>query len=198
MSIDFFFEKMRNIFIFTFFGFLVYACHSQKKSKQKINKGYSITFDEPLYNCKITPNEFVASYKGADFINGADIAHQLSNFVADTLGKHLKSEFKKGLYRKVDFDKTEIQTLKFHPDSVYYTIKMPLKNVSVCDAYTCIDHRGSWISLVEKTDSDLNEFLSKISVEPNHKEEVKLFTTEFGLYEYWIQYRHPILQKDCR
>jgi hypothetical protein len=75
---------------------------------------------------------------------------------------------------------------------------MPLKNVSACEAFTCIDHRGSWISLVRKTDSDLKEFVSKISVEPNHKEEIKLFTTDFGLYEYWVQYRHPILQKDCK
>jgi hypothetical protein len=75
---------------------------------------------------------------------------------------------------------------------------MPLLSVDACDAFTCIDHRGSWISLIKKTDADLNEFIAKISVNPNHKEEVKLFTTEFGLYEYWVQFRHPILQENCK
>lgn len=191
-------KKMKNILLFGFLVFLFFACQGQTKSKQKISKKSKIGIDKPIYHCVISQNEFFASYKGADFINGEDIGHQLSNFVADSLGKYLKSEYQKGAYKKVDFKETIIQTLKYHPDSVYYTIKMPLKIVSACDAFTCIDHRGSWISLVKKTDSDLKDFISKISIDPNHKREVKLFTTDFGLYEYWIQYRHPILQKECK
>jgi hypothetical protein len=188
---------MNNLKHIFFFGLLIYSCQGQTKSKPSV-KDTIIKPKKSIYQCEISQNEFFASYKGADFVNGDDIAHQLSNFVADTLGKHLKSEYKKGNYKKVDLKETEILTLKYHPDSVYYTIKMPLKNVSACEAFTCIDHRGSWISLVKKTDSDLKEFVSKISVEPNHKEEIKLFTTDFGLYEYWVQFRHPILQKDCK
>lgn len=198
MRIKAYFRKMRALFILSFLGFLMQACHSQTKNQNNFSKKPTIGLDKSLYHCQITNNEFFASYKGADFIGGEDIGHQLSNFVADSLGKYLKSEYQKGAYKKVDFKETVIQTLKYHPDSVYYTIKMPLKNVSACDAYTCIDHRGSWISLVRKTDSDLKEFISKISIEPNHKEEVQLFTTEFGLYEYWVQFRHPILQKNCK
>jgi hypothetical protein len=187
---------MQIIIFLTLFTLICSCSESQNRTELSHIKLQNIT--EPIYHSKISSNEFFASYKGPDFINGADIGHQLSNFVADTLGKHLKSEYKKGNYKKVDLKETEILTLKYHPDSVYYTIKMPLKNVSACEAFTCIDHRGSWISLVKKTDSDLKEFVSKISVEPNHKEEIKLFTTDFGLYEYWVQFRHPILQKDCK
>jgi hypothetical protein len=107
-------------------------------------------------------------------------------------------EYKNGRFKKIDFNKTIIKTEKYHPDSVYYTIKMPFLSVTECEAFTCIDHRGSWISLVRKTDSDLKDFVEKISIEPNHKEEIKLFKTDFGLYEYWVQFRHPVLQKDCK
>ena len=167
---------------------------SKKPDKQEFLKKKTIQ----LYTAKITQKEFFASYKGADFVDGDDIAHQLSNFVADTLGKHLKMEYKNGRFKKIDFNKTIIKTEKYHPDSVYYTIKMPFLSVTECEAFTCIDHRGSWISLVRKTDSDLKDFVEKISIEPNHKEEIKLFKTDFGLYEYWVQFRHPVLQKDCK
>jgi hypothetical protein len=179
------------------FGFFLFSCKSQtepKKTSEEPQKNLS----KKVYTAKITQKEFFASYKGADFVEGDDIAHQLSNFVADTLGKHLKMEYKNGRFKKIDFDKTIIKTEKYHPDSVYYTIKMPFISVTACEAYTCIDHRGSWISLVRKTDSDLKDFVEKISIEPNHKEEIKLFKTDFGLYEYWVQYRHPVLQKDCK
>jgi hypothetical protein len=188
---------MYNLKHLFFFSLLIYSCQGLTKSKPLV-KHKIVKPKKSIYYCKIRPNEFFASYKGADFVNGDDIAHQLSNFVADTLGKHLKSEFINGQFKKVDFNNTIIETFKFHPDSVYYTIKMPLINVSKCDAFTCIDHRGSWISLVKKTDSDLKEFVSKISSNPNHQEEIKLFTTEFGLYEYWVQFRHPIIQEDCK
>lgn len=188
---------MKNFKLLVFYGLVLCSCQGQTESikHEVVNK---IKSEKPIYFCKIKSNLFFASYRGADFVNGDDIAHQLSNFVADTLGKHLKSEYNKKQYKKIDFKNTVIETLKYHPDSVYYTIKMPLLNVSVCEAYTCIDHRGSWISLVKKTDSDLKEFIEKISVNANHKEEIKLFITEFGLYEYWVQFRHPILQENCK
>ena len=190
-------KKMKNLKTIVFFALLICSCQGQTTEPKKLNNVRTVKYEKPIYKCKISPNEFFASYKGADFVNGDDIGHQLSNFVADTLGKHLKSEFNRGKCKKVDFSTTKIETHKYHPDSVYYTIKMPLKRVSACDAFTCIDHRGSWISLVKKTDTDLKEFIEKISLNRNHKQEIKLFTTDFGLYEYWIQYRHPILQEDC-
>jgi hypothetical protein len=188
---------MKNIKLLIFSGLVLSSCQGQTDSI-KHQKKIEAKTEKPIYCCKIKSNEFFASYKGADFVDGDDIAHQLSNFVADTLGKHLKIEYKNGRFKKIDFNKTIIKTEKYHPDSVYYTIKMPLKRVLACDAYTCIDHRGSWISLVRKTDSDLKDFVEKISIAPNHKEEIKLFKTDFGLYEYWVQFRHPALQKDCK
>jgi hypothetical protein len=187
---------MRIIYFLIFITLISSCSESQNRTELSHIKLQNKT--EHIYHSRISSNEFFASYKGADFVDGDDIAHQLSNFVADSLGKHLKSEFKKGKYKKVDFKNTIIETYKYHPDSVYYTVKMPLLSVDACEAFTCIDHRGSWISLIKKTDADLNEFIAKISVNPNHKEEVKLFTTEFGLYEYWVQFRHPILQENCK
>jgi hypothetical protein len=187
---------MRIIYFLIFITLISSCSESQNRTELSHFKLQNKT--EHIYHSRISSNEFFASYKGADFVDGDDIAHQLSNFVADSLGKHLKSEFKKGKYKKVDFKNTIIETYKYHPDSVYYSVKMPLLRVDACEAFTCVDHRGSWISLIKKTDADLNEFIAKISVNPNHKEEVKLFTTEFGLYEYWVQFRHPILQENCK
>jgi hypothetical protein len=188
---------MKTFRLLIIYGLVLTACQGQTDSISQKKKIEAIP-EKPIYFCKIKSNEFFASYRGADFVNGDDIAHQLSNFVADTLGKHLKIEYNKKQFKKVDFPNTKIETLKYHPDSVYYTIKMPLLKVSACEAFTCIDHRGSWISLVKKTDSDLKDFIEKISVNPNHKDEIKLFITEFGLYEYWVQFRHPKIQGDCK
>jgi hypothetical protein len=189
--------EMRKYRVFALFGLLICSCNGQTESI-KLNSTLKVVSKKSVYYSRITSDQFFASYKGPDFQNGEDIAHQLSNFVADTLGKHLKSEFNKNQFKKIDFENTKIETLKYHPDSVYYTIQMPLISVSRCDAYTCIDHRGSWASWTKKTDSDLQKFITKISCYPNHKEEIKLFRTEFGLYEYWVQFRHPILQSDCK
>jgi hypothetical protein len=170
-------------------------------STNKTKKNIKISSPKPIqsiYQIKISSNEFVASYTGPDFANGEDIAHQLSNFVADTLGKYLKAEYKKGAYKKIDFEKTKIQTLKNHPDSVYFTIQMPLLNASNCEAFTCVDHRGSWVHNTKKTDNDLKDFLASIRKVENHKEEIKLFQTTSGYYEYWVQFRHPIIQETCK
>ena len=75
---------------------------------------------------------------------------------------------------------------------------MPFQNVTACDAFTCIDHRGSWVLNRRKTDSDLKEFLFSIQTTPNHKEEIKLFQTDSGLYEYWVQFRSTELQRNCK
>ncbi len=193
-------SKQNPLLLFTFSIALVsvIASCANKPKQKKIIKTVKIERLQPIYNVKITSKNFYASYKGPDFVNGNDIAHQLSNFVADTLGKYLKAEYRKGQFKKIDFDKTIIKTLKNHPDSVFYTINMPFKNVSSCEAYTCIDHRGSWVNNKRKTDNDLKEFVLSIQTSPNHKEEIKLFKTNSGLYEYWVQFRSTDLQKKCK
>lgn len=177
--------------------FIIVSCTYKSKEKAIIKKE-RIAASQSTYYVKITSKNFYASYKGPDFVNGDDIAHQLSNFVADTLGKYLKSEFKKGKFKKLDFEKTIINTVKNHPDSVFYNLNMPFQNVSSCDAYTCIDHRGSWVNNKRKTDNDLKEFVLSIQTSPNQKEEIKLFQTDIGLYEYWVQFRCTELQGNCK
>lgn len=193
-------SKQNPLILFTFSIALISAMAScaNKPKQKKIIKTEKIARAQPIYSVKITSKNFYASYKGPDFVNGDDIAHQLSNFVADTLGKYLKSEFRDGKFKKLDFDKTIIKTLKNHPDTVFYTVNMPFQNVSSCEAYTCIDHRGSWVNNKRKTDNDLKEFILSIQTSPNHKEEIKLFQTNSGLYEYWVQFRSTDLQKKCK
>ena len=52
-------------------------------------------------------DECRGKYEGAEFINGSDIAHQLSNKMSEAVGNKLKKLFNKGEYSKVDFDKIE-------------------------------------------------------------------------------------------
>jgi hypothetical protein len=188
---------MKKYRIFALFGLLICSCKGQTQPIE-LNTTPKRVFEKSIYYSSITSDKFFASYRGADFVNRVDVAHRLSNYVADTLGKYLKMEYKLGNYKKIDFESTKIETNKYHPDSVFYTIEMPLISVSKCDAFTCIDHRGSWASRIKKTDSDLQEFITKISIHPSHKAEVKLFRTEFGLYEYWVQFRHPEIQSNCK
>ena len=89
---------MQLLYLLTFVTFISSCSRnvSKKPDKQEFLKKKTIQ----LYTAKITQKEFFASYKGADFVDGDDIAHQLSNFVADTLGKHLKMEYKNGRSKK--------------------------------------------------------------------------------------------------
>lgn len=187
----------RNLFVASLAIVLFLSC-TQVPKQYKSKSTVAPKEEQSIYKVKITKKDFFATYTGPDFLNGEDIAHQLSNFVADTLGKYLKAAFKKGNFKKIDFEKTKIETNKNHPDSVYYTIYMPFSSVTKCEAFTCIDHRGSWVRNTKKTDNDLHEFVTSISKSTNHKEEIKLFQTTTGYYEYWVQFRHPILQESCK
>ena len=77
------------------FTCIIIGC-TEKPKTQKQNTKTQFKTEEPVYKVKISSKQFFASYKGPDFVNGDDIAHQLSNFVADTLGKFLKAEYSKG------------------------------------------------------------------------------------------------------
>jgi formiminotetrahydrofolate cyclodeaminase len=50
------------------------------------------------------------SYKGLEFNEQGDIAHQFSNKVANVVGTYLKAKYREGLYLKIDLKNTKINT----------------------------------------------------------------------------------------
>lgn len=178
------------------FPILLFACtnpNTSKKSEQKLHYPTRQKSKE-IYSVRFEADTFYANYQGPDFYAGDDVAHQLSNYVADTLGKYLKEQFKTGKFKKIDFEKTVISIQSIGQDSSAYSIKMPMVKVDESQAMTCIDHRGSWVNNVQQIEFDLREFLAALKEQGYFGIEKKRFETESGLYEYWIQFKHPDLQ----
>jgi len=155
-------------------------------------------------SCKIENDKLIASYEGPEFLNDRDTAHLLSNLVANELGNHLKKEFSKKNYLKVDFKNTKIQT-KGNPQFRYpseeivnYTIEMPLLKVkNACDAFTGIEHRGTWAR--NDIETGFPEWIQKLKNQIAIGEiDSKLFKTPEGFKEYWVQFKHKNFQTDCK
>lgn len=152
----------------------------------------------------ITETELSASYYGPEFLDGIDTAHRLSNLVATELGKHLKSEFTKGNYLKVDFKNTIIKTegnpVFVYPSENYvnYQIKMPfIKVKNSCDAFTGVEHRGTWAKNDIQSEFPywINNLKAQIAV---GNPEYMFFQTPEGFMEYWVQFRHKNFQGNCK
>ncbi|MEW7278233.1 hypothetical protein ABW636_06530 [Aquimarina sp. 2201CG1-2-11] len=136
-------------------------------------------------------------YKGAEFVNGSDIAHQFSNKMSSAVGDKLKELFNKGKYSKVDFDNIIMTTRGMGSGNVIYYLKIPFIRVNTkCDAYTSFDHVGGWNHppALEARKRQLKRTLMS-----NHKLYISdLKTTPEGLQEYWIQWKNKITQSMCK
>lgn len=153
----------------------------------------SVINSEPI---KCTNNECYGQYEGAEFINGADIAHQFSNKMSAAVGDKLKELFMKGEYSKVDFDKIVMTTTGMGSRNVVYYLKIPFKRVDTkCEAYTSFDHVGGWNhspALTARKKQLSNALMS------NHQLDIsELKTTPEGLQEYWIQWKNKATQAMC-
>ena len=155
-------------------------------------------------SCKIENNQLLASYEGPEFLNDRDTAHLLSNLVANELGNHLKKEFSKKNYLKVDLKNTKIQT-KGNPQFRYpseeivkYTIEMPLLKVkNACDAFTGIEHRGTWAR--NDIETGFPEWIQKLKSQIAVGEiESEFFKTPEGFKEYWVLFKHRGYQGNCK
>ena len=155
-------------------------------------------------SCKIENDKLLASYEGPEFLNDRDTAHLLSNLVASELGAHLKKEFNKKNYLKVDFKNTKIQT-KGNPQFRYpseeivtYSIEMPLLKVkNACDAFTGIEHRGTWVR--NDIESGFQDWILKLKSQIAVGDiESQLFKTPEGFKEYWVQFKHKSFQGNCK
>ncbi len=143
-----------------------------------------------------TDNNCKGTYQGPEFVNGSDIAHQFSNTMSVKVGHQLKDLYRTGKYNKVDFNNIEMTTEGMGSGTVVYYLKIPFKKVSEkCEGYTAFDHVGGWNhapALAERK-KQLKGALMK-----GHQLNISsLKTTKEGLQEYWIQWKHKMVQKEC-
>ncbi|WP_299311968.1 hypothetical protein [uncultured Aquimarina sp.] len=142
-------------------------------------------------------NECKGQYKGAEFINGADIAHQFSNKMSAKVGDKLKELFKIGKYSKIDFDNIIMTTKGMGSGNVTYYLMIPFKRVNTkCEAYTSFDHVGGW-NHTPALESRKKQ-LKKVLIDNKELDISDLKTTPEGLEEYWIQWKNKIIQSICR
>lgn len=186
-----------NFLFIAVLGIGLNSCQA-KKNKQKSSqpKKEIKQVKYPNDSIRITKDTFFANYEGAEFNQDGDIAHQLSNRVADTLGKYLKAAFTKGDYLALDFDHTKITTEGLDlKGSVKYCIQFPFLHTNKRDAFTGIEHCGSWDN---ESDYSLNKKLQERLINLQKMSigsiKTKQFTTVEKFKEYWIQFKHKEYQ----
>ena len=159
------------------------------------------TFIEGFQNTrtklKCTHEGCQGRYKGPEFINGSDVAHQFSNKMSEAVGDALKEQYKDGNYVKVDFEQIKMTTKGMGSGKVTYVVSIPFISVAhKCGAYTSFDHVGGWnhTPALDRRKQELHDVLMK-----GHQLKIsELNTTPEGLQEYWIQWKNKILQSDCQ
>jgi len=136
------------------------------------------------------------TYKGKEFINGADVAYQFSNTMSAAVGDQLKALYAAGNYSKVDFLELKMTTKGMGSGYVIYTLSIPFKAVNTkCEAYTSFDHVGGWNHAPAL--SQRKAQLKNVTL-PGHQLDISdLKTTKEGLQEYWIQWMHKVVQAEC-
>jgi hypothetical protein len=174
------------------------SCQTEKKKQKSIQPKEKVMeqVKYPNDSIRITKDFFIANYEGAEFNQDGDIAHQLSNRVADTLGKYLKASFTKGNYLALDFDHTKITTEGLDlKGSVKYCIQFPFLHTNKRDAFTGIEHCGSWDN---ESDYSLNKKLQERLINLRKMSigsiKTRRFTTAEKFKEYWIQFKHKEYQ----
>lgn len=143
-----------------------------------------------------TDSSCQGTYKGPEFNNQGDIAHQFSNKMASEVGNKLKELYDKKMYSMVDLDMIKMTTLGMGTGNVVYTLEIPFIKVDQpCLAYTSFDHSGGWNHEpeLERRKSELKSVL----ISGDSLNISKLLTTPEGLQEYWIQWRNNKIQSNC-
>lgn len=149
------------------------------------------------YNISCNDKGCKGSYKCPEFINGEDVAHQLSNKISAAVGDQLKELYYNKKYSKVNLTQIIMTTDGMGTGQVVYNLNIPFERVKdKCDSYTSFDHVVGWnhkpalqqrISQLENL--PLDGTILKIS---------KIKITKEGLQEYWIQWKNKDTQADCR
>ncbi len=157
---------------------------------------YTIEGQNTRTKLKCTEKGCTGRYKGPEFIDGSDIAHQFSNKMSAAVGDALKEQYKEGNYVKVDFDQIQMSTKGMGSGKVTYSLSIPFVSVpNKCDAYTSFDHVGGWnhTPALERRKEELSGVLMK-----GHQLDISaLKTTPEGLEEHWIQWKNKVVQAEC-
>ena len=136
-------------------------------------------------------------YKGPEFINGDDVAHQFSNKMSSAVGDALKEAYREGTYLKVDFTNIKMTTKGMGSGKVTYYLSIPFAEVNEkCEAFTSFDHVGGWnhTPALSRRKQELSKALM-----PGHELNIsQLKTTPEGLEEYWIQWKNKTTQAECQ
>ncbi|GAB5399316.1 MAG: hypothetical protein Aureis2KO_09010 [Aureisphaera sp.] len=180
---------MKYVIILFITGFWAFGC------KQSTNT--LAHHDNQVSDVQCTENGCRGTYKGPEFVNGSDIAHQFSNTMSGAVGDKLKDLYKNKDYRKVDFPNIEMSTVGMGSGEVIYTLVIPFIEVAKkCEAYTSFDHVGGWnhTPALERRKRELARVLM-----PGQELYISaLKTTPEGLQEYWIQWKNKNTQADCQ
>jgi len=170
------------------FSTILICCKNNKTNKAASNQTNQI-------NC--SDEKCFGVYRGPEFINGSDIAHQHSNKISNVVGNKLKSLYDEGKYSKVDFENIYMSTEGMGTGTVEYKLTIPFLRVeNKCDAYTSFDHVGGWNHkpALERRKNELQKAL----LNGDSLNISNLKKTKEGLEEYWIQWRNKTKQSECK
>ncbi len=150
----------------------------------------------PEYEVSCSASECTGFYEGPEFINGSDVAHQLSNKISEVVGDKLKELYKSEIYSKVDFSSIIMTTKGMDSGSVEFRIVVPFLIVKErCEAYTSFDHVGGWNH--SPALESRKKQLCKLLLPGENLAISDLVTTPEGLQEYWIQWKNKTTQPEC-
>jgi len=180
---------MKQLVILLLFTFYLCSCNNNVKSTtQHISQDTGI---------KCSNDGCFGTYKGPEFINGSDVAHQFSNKMSHAVGNQLKELYAKAEFRKVNFSKIQMTTIGMGSGEVTYRLSIPFISVEEkCDAYTSFDHVGGWNHAPAL--SKRKKELSKLLMEGHELNISELKLTPEGLQEHWIQWKNKTTQFDCK
>jgi len=146
----------------------------------------------------ISDNGFVGTYKGPEFNQNGDIAHQFVNTASNLIGRKLKELYNKGKYSKVNFDNIVMTTKGMGTGSVEFYLKIPFERVNTeCDAFTSFDHRGGWGHGEGYKLDDLKRELGSAPTKGTSLDISDIKKTPEGLVEYFAQWKNPKYQSHC-
>ena len=193
-------NSIKKIYHFSIFIVLMTFISCDSKNVKEDTTTDSKSIKKPVLTISLTNKGFSGKYVGAEFDSKGDVAHQFSNKVTDIIGKQLKESYEKGEYLKVDFKNTKITTSGLDKrGNVAFVIEMPFVKVAKCEAYTGIEHCGTWVNQNnEKLDARLNEKLQNLKTLSLGEADKAYFHTEQGYKEYWIQFKHKNHQTNCK
>ena len=179
---------MKQLITLILLSFCFVTCYNPKKETP--NK----TTQENNITC--TKKACQGTYEGSEFINGKDIAHQFSNQMSVAVGDQLKALYASGEYSKVDFSKIKMSTEGMGSGEVKYSLSIPFIAVNdKCEAYTAFDHVGGWNHAPAL--SERKEQLKGVLMQEHQLDISNFKTTPEGLQEYWIQWKHKVVQAKC-